>query len=217
MKKILLLSTLIVFIFTGCSKPKETDTNANVVTNEDHAIQDISEEDAKVDPELITPTYDDAIKSNDETETIEGTFGGSPVIWHTIKIDDVEYYYVETEAIEGNRSSEINQTPASFAIVGSNYTLKSGIEVGMRSDEVLSKYPDLVRTEFNEKYNDSNTNNACLDWNGAAYPEKWKSQYDYGLMANVDNGIDDDLPKYLVLLSKDEKVVAITFMYPTAS
>lgn len=36
-------------------------------------------------------------------------------------------------------------------------------------------------------------------------------------MANVDNGIDDDLPQYLVLLIKDEKVVAITFMYPTAS
>lgn len=217
MKKLLLISSLVVFIITGCGKSKETDTKFKDITNEEHAIQNITEEDAMMTPEIIILTYDNAIKLHNESDTIEGTFAGSPVIWHTIKVDDVEYHYVEFKASDKEKSSEVDQTPISYTIVGSDYSLKCGIKVGMSSDEVLSIYPDLVRTELDGKYEDNNTNNSYFDFNGAAYPENWETQFDYGLMANVDNGLDDDLPQYLVLLINDDKVTAITFMYPTAS
>lgn len=217
MKKLLVISTLIVFIFTGCSKSKETESNSNVITNEAQAIQEVSEDDVKTNPELPILTYNDALKLNNEAEQIEGTFGGSPVIWHTIKVDGVEYHYIEDESTNDNSSSNIDQDPVSTTIIGSEYTLNCELKVGMSSDEVLSKYPNLVRTELNEKFEDDNTNTSSLGWNGAAYPENWETQFDYGLMADIDNGKNDDLPQYLVLLIKDEKVAAITFMYPTAN
>lgn len=171
MRKLLVLSAVVVFIFTGCSKPKEIDTKANDLMNKKHAIQDISEEDVKINPEVIILTYNDAIKRNSESETLEGTYGGSPVIWHSIKVDDVEYHYVEMETTEDESSSGVDQTPVSYSVVGSDYSLNCGIEVGMTSNEVLSQYPDLVRSELDNKYEDNNTTNSSLGFNGAAYLE----------------------------------------------
>ena len=77
----------------------------------------------------------------------------------------------------------------------------------MTKDEVLEICPNMRTIGFETE--------GFPVWNGIAYPEHWTDAFDSILIANIEDGIDD-LPIYLALMMKDDKVLAITKYEPTA-
>ena len=54
-----------------------------------------------------------------------------------------------------------------------------------------------------------------MRWNRTAYPQNWTDEFDYMLVAEIEDNIDN-LPQVLALMIKGESVQAITIYAPTA-
>lgn len=59
---------------------------------------------------------------------------------------------------------------------------------------------------------------ASFDYGGTDYrwSDQFADQFDHLMIAEIGQGSDDELPLYLALIIKDQKVAAITFYHPTA-
>ncbi len=107
--------------------------------------------------------------------------------------------------------------------------MEAGLFVGMKKDEILSKYPNMAMIGF-DGTTTKNGISGHQGWNGNNYPRSyvgmddeweyagrdyaWTDQFDYALIGDIDDA--EDLPKYIGLLVKNDSVAAITFYYPTA-
>lgn len=186
----------------------------------DYEIVNIPEEDLAIIPELVIMIYEEAMEAGGkEIKAENGTFLACEVIWHTVCVDGIEYYFYEYILEDG--TSQLEPYASNYSIVGSQYSLKCGISIGDTAKEVIKKYPDLAKTDLSEEKRGYVEKYSCWGFNPVTYPNNWADQFDYALMANVifDPGtrVTGELPEYLALMIKDEKVAAITFFYPTAS
>jgi len=129
-----------------------------------------------------------------------------------------------------------------YAIISDEYSLANGITVGMTEDEILKSYPNMAVIDFDNNYVYKEII-GHQGWNGTAYPSSyigtdsdwdyngedyyWTNQFDYVMIANINDPhrgnspvnlavTHDKLPVYLALFIKDNVIKAITFYYPTA-
>ncbi len=170
----------------------------------------IPEEQLIVTPAPLIESYDEVISSggtlvDSQVGTASGLMFG---VWHIIQKNGIEYYFLEQT--EENLPSIIHQDAFNFSIVSDEYELACGIKVGMTTDEVLNMYPDMFIEKISPSYD-------MTFFNFGTYPNEYLvSNYDEIIIIDKDNGIADDFPEYLGLFVKDNKIVAITFYYPTA-
>ncbi len=202
LKKSVVFLLTSILLLTGCGQAQKK-------------IMAISEADAAIIPAPVNLTYTDIMSSGGELWDLEvGTFGGAMVVWHTVRHEGIEYYFYE---LTGDYDpAQMVQDAASFSIIGEEYKLSCGLGIKDSVDDILSKYPNLARTDFSDQEMGYIEKYSCYGFNKFSYPGEWTKQFDYALMADVDNGTNDDLPQYLALMIKNEEVVAITFFYPTA-
>lgn len=211
MKKRILAVTLLLAIISlgGCGK------NASGGEGQKSMIENIPAEEISFVPEWKELAYDEALAVGGEIVNVaEGTFAGSGAVWYTVRAEGMEYYFCEAAVPDG--TSEIWQSAQNYAVVGPEYALKCGIKVGTAVEEVLRMYPDMAETDLSDGESSRLEQYGCYGFHeGAGYPNGWKGQFDSALLANV--GYGEELPLYLALMIKEDKVAAITFYHPTAN
>lgn len=149
---------------------------------------DISPEDAEVVPAVRELDFETKIWAYEEGA------------WHSVMQDGVEYMY-------GTNPSEGDYAFFSWALRDGSHVLANGLRVGMTEDEVLLTCPSMVRIGFGGE--------GYPAWNGKCYPPAWTDEFDYMLVANIEDN-EDNLPEFLGLMIKNREVCAITKYKPTA-
>lgn len=212
---------LIAILCAGCSGNVQTTTE-----NEPAMIQIFTESDVTVFPAIEEYDFQTA-KAQGLTREIRGMLPGAVEgVWFIASIDGVEYYYGKYDQRDSEEADYFG-----YAIFSNEYSLQNGIAVGMTTDEVLGKYPDMAVMDFDGSYLDKEVT-GHLGWNPIAYPRSyigmdeewdyagkdyyWSEQFDYVMIADIDLDVEDTLPVYLALMIKDNAVAAITFYCPTA-
>lgn len=212
MKKRILAVTLFLTMIclAGCGKK---DTSGG--DGQKSMIETIPADEITFVPDWKALTYDEALDVGGEvTDVTEGTFAGSGAVWYTVRAEGTEYFFREVTA--PGETPALSRTAENYAVVGSEYALKCGIKVGTAVEEVLRMYPDMAETDLSDGESSWLDKYACYGFHeGAGYPNGWKGQFDSALLANVEYG--EELPLYLALMIKEDKVAAITFYYPTAN
>ncbi len=211
---VILLMVIAVFSTIAYSSKEDTAREERVY------IQNFSQEDMVVIPEVMVYTYEEAITLGTATEYRDVLPGASEGTWYVIEIEGIEYYY-------GRYDFELWEQPhlvgAAYSIVGENYTLANGLKVGMTEEEVLQQFPNMAVVDFegNHVYEKVWGHQG---WNIGHYPEagpgegqdyKWTDQFAYVMLGNVEQE-EDALPVFVGLMVKDKVVKAITFHCPTA-
>lgn len=139
----------------------------------------------------------------DTTLEEEGLGGHLPGLgegtWYGINVDGIYYIYGYYREID--RADFFT-----YIITDEKYELGNGLKVGLERGEALTLCPELLDVELTLD---------DLYWNGICYPACWIDQFDYALVVDLENNMDD-LPVFLALFMKEEKVVAISPYYPTA-
>ena len=200
--------------------------HGNANENEPATIQTFTESDVAVTS--VIEEYDfTTAKDRGSMQQIRGMLPGtSEGVWYIASIDGVEYYYGKYDQKDAEEAEYFG-----YAIFSSSYSLQNGISVGMTMDEVLEKYPDMAVMNFDGSYLDKEVT-GHQGWNPAAYPRsyvgmdedwdyagkdyEWSDRFDCIMIADIDLGAEDTLPRYLALMIKDHAVAAITFYCPTA-
>ena len=119
--------------------------------------------------------------------------------WYGIDVDGISYIY--------GYYSEIDRADFfTYIITDEKHELGNGLKIGLSKEDALDLCPELLEVELTVD---------DMHWNGICYPACWTEQFEYALVVDLENGIDD-LPVYLALFMQDEKVVAISPYYPTA-
>ncbi len=119
--------------------------------------------------------------------------------WYGIDVDGISYIY--------GYYSEIDRADFfTYIITDGKYELGNGLKVGLSKEDALGLCPELLEVELTPE---------DIYWNGICYPACWTEAFDYALVVDLENHLDD-LPVYLALFMKDEKVVGISPYYPTA-
>lgn len=132
-----------------------------------------------------------------------GTLPGSDEgYWYSVMTDGVEYLYGKYDY-----DKEGNYQLFSWALRDASHKLANGLKVGITKEEALKLCPNLVRIEFDRE--------GVVRWNRTAYPQNWTDEFDYMLVAEIEDNIDN-LPQVLALMIKGESVQAITIYAPTA-
>ncbi len=172
-------------------------------------MQSIPEEGLLGDVIMENPEFDtllaqgEVVLQLDSSYEEEGLGGLLPGLgqgtWYGIDVDGIAYIY--------GYYSEIDRTDYfTFIITDEKYELGNGLKVGLSKEEALKMCPELLEVELSVD---------DMYWNGICYPECWVEQFEYALVVDMENGVDD-LPVYLALFMKDDAVVAISPYYPTA-
>ncbi len=217
---------LCMILFAGCGdieSPIQGDEEMST-QKEPVSIQRLMPEDVTVNPEIATYDYESACKVG-EVKQLRGVLPGTGEgIWYTITIDGVEYYYARYDEIPDRVEL------MGYSVTSGKYSLVNGISVGMTKTEVLDLCPAMAILDT--EGNAINKVVGHMGWSGIAYPHSpvkmdeewdyggekdyyWVSQFDYIMIADVEQGLDA-LPLYLAIMMKDDKVSAVTFYCPTA-
>lgn len=166
---------------------------------------DISPEEAAVIPEVGMLSYEDAVRRGTVREYDRETGGTLPGlglgVWYSVEVDGIEYLYGRYDHDEENCSL------FSWALRDDSHVLANGIRVGMTAEEVLAACPDMVRIGFDGE--------GYPAWNRSGYPKCWTDAFDDMLIADIEDN-EDNLPIFLALMLKEDRVVAITKYVPTA-
>lgn len=187
-------------------------------------IHVFTQEDMIVAPEIKEYSFAAAQEAG-TVKKVQGILPGTAEgTWYIFEANGIEYYYGKYDTTE-------ETTLWGYSIISGQYSLANGLSVGMTKDEVLSEYPDMAIVEF-DGITTKNGITGHQGWNGAAYPRSyigmdseweyggkdyaWTDQFEYVMIADIDLGEPDTLPKYLGLLMENDTVAAITFYYPTA-
>lgn len=149
---------------------------------------DISPEDAEVMPAVQELDFETKIWQYEDDA------------WYRVVQDGVEYMY-------GTNPSEGEYVFSSWALRDGSHVLANGLRVGMTEDEALLICPSMVRIGFGGE--------GYPAWNGKCYPPAWTDEFDYMLVANIEDN-EDNLPEFLGLMIKNREVRAITKYKPTA-
>lgn len=212
---------LIAILCAGCSGNVQGTTE-----NEPAMIRNFTESDVTVFPAIEEYDFQTA-KDKGSMQELRGMLPGAVEgVWCIASVDGVEYYYGKYDQKDSEEADYFG-----YAIFSNEYSLQNGIAVGMTTDEVLGKYPDMAVMDFDGSYLDKEVT-GHLGWNPIAYPRsyigmdeewdyagkdyKWSDQFDYVMIADIDLDTEDTLPVYLALMIKDNAVAAITFYCPTA-
>ncbi len=194
-------------------------------------------EEMAVIPEVVMYDIEDAYEIGTIHE-IKGEFPGlGKGTWNEVQIEGIEYFYGNDEFEEMDVMILYG-----YAIISDEYSLANGITVGMTEDEILKSYPNMAVIDFDNNYVYKEII-GHQGWNGTAYPSSyigtdsdwdyngedyyWTNQFDYVMIANINDPhrgnspvnlavTHDKLPVYLALFIKDNVIKAITFYYPTA-
>lgn len=201
---------------TGIENLAETPVTIHVFTQEDMIVT----------PEIKEYDFPTAQETG-SVKKVQGMLPGTAEgTWYIIEINGIEYYYGKYDYDTSEKLYFWG-----YSIISDQYSLANGLSVGMTKEEVLSEYPDMAIVEF-DGITTENGVTGYLGWNGAAYPRSymgmdrewdyagkdyaWTDQFEYAMIADIDLGEADTLPKYLGLLMENDTVAAITFYYPTA-
>lgn len=179
------------------------------VTEEQRIMQSIPAEGLWGEGIFEEMTLEDAMETGnivlrlDTTYEEEGLGGLLPGLgqgtWYGVDVDGISYIY--------GHYSEIDRTDYfTYIITDEKYQLGNGLQVGLGKEEALALCPELVEVELTAE---------DRHWNGICYPACWIDQFEYALVVDLENNLDD-LPVYLALFMQEEKVVAISPYYPTA-
>ena len=186
-------------------------------------------EDVTMKPEIQEYGFEDAVQIGEVQKLVGNLPGAALGTWYTVTIDGVEYYYANYDS----RPEEY--TLLGWSVVEDTYELANGLKVGMKEEDVLKRYPNMVTSviDFENHYIYYDESISFMGWHGIAYPlsyagrdsawdyegkeyYSWTDQFDYVMVADIHLNDVDTLPMYLGLLIKDHVVAAITFYYPTA-
>lgn len=185
-----------------------------------------SEDDMLLSPEITEYNFKTAQQTGN-VQKLEGMLPGSDEgTWYIVEIEGIEYYYGKYDEQE-----EKETVLFGYSIISDQYSLANGISVGMTKEELLLDYPDMAVTDFEGNCLGQEVS-GYQGWNGILYPRSyigmdreweyggkdyiWTDQFEYVMIADIDLGESDMLPKYVALLMKDDTVAAITFFNPTA-
>lgn len=189
-------------------------------------IHVFSENDMLVYPEIAEYNYETAQEMGN-VQKLAGILPGTDKgTWYITEIEGIEYYYGKYDTQE-----EKETVLWGYSIISDKYSLENGISVGMTKEGILSNYPDMAVTDFESNHLGQEIS-GYQGWNGISYPRSykgmdsdweyggkdylWTDQFDYVIIADIDLGETDVLPRYLALLMKDDIIAAITFFNPTA-
>lgn len=168
---------------------------------------DITPTAAAVEPMIELFTFSEAARRGNVKEYDNETGGMLPGLgsgmWYSVMVDGVEYIFGKPDEDTLHRGYELY----SWAIWDKSHRLANGIQVGMTRDEALAVCPNMRAIGFETE--------GYPVWNGTAYPEFWTDAFDGILVANIEDGIDN-LPVFLALMMKNDRVLAITKYEPTA-
>lgn len=187
------------------------------------------QEEVAVVPEIQEYSFEDAVQIGEVQKLVGNLPGLGLGTWYTVTVDGVEYYYANYDS----RPEEY--TLFGWSIVRDSHELANGLKVGMKEEDVLKLYPNMITSviDFEDNYIYYDEITSFMGWNGIAYPRSdagrdsdwdyegkeyyhWTDQFDYIMIADINLNDVDTLPIYLGLLIKDHVVAAITFYYPTA-
>ncbi|HKM34773.1 MAG TPA: hypothetical protein VJY54_08530 [Lachnospiraceae bacterium] len=164
-------------------------------------------------PEISDYSSMDLVDIPTETIYENGIFAGSPCSWQAFEENGIYYMFAVFE------EQEIGFTQ--YVILSDEYTAPCGIKVGMSEDEVLNLYPNISVVNFDGEWIAGY--NSSLGFNGSGFPREydidgkrfnWYEQYDHCMLAEVETG--EEMPYYMVMFVKDNKIMGICFEYPTA-
>lgn len=130
--------------------------------------------------------------------------------WYCVTYEGVEYIYGKHDGEWYEAAKGLSHELYSYAIVDENIVLGNGFRVGLSRQEVLDLCPeirDALVTTGGE---------AFTVWNGSGYPDCWAESFDYAMVVEMDDGVNDNLAIYLALLMRDDTVCAITPYAPMA-
>ena len=184
----------------------------------------LQQKDIAVEPQVKDYSFDDA-KHLGEVRKIDGILPGAGMgTWYIANIEGVEYYYGKYDLTE-------NCILYGWSLVDETHELTNGIKLGMSEKDILERLPNMAVVDFNENFVYDEVA-GFMGWNRTAYPRSnvgmdseweyggkdycWTDQFDYIMVADIDQDHSDALPIYLGLLMKDNAVAAITFYNPTA-
>lgn len=241
-QKIIVAIFLLGTMCVGCNANSAEEENplsvgiSTPVPNEGTGIEDMTEtpvrihvfsqEDMIVTPEVKEYDFDTAQETGSVKE-LQGVLPGAALgTWYIIEINGIEYYY-------GKYDDDTSEKMYfwGYSIISDQYSLDNGLSVGMTKEELLSEYPSMAIVDLDENIT-KNGVTGHQGWSGVAYPHSyigmdseweyagkdyvWTDEFDYIMIADIDLGEPDTLPKYLGLLMENDTVAAITFYYPTA-
>lgn len=183
---------------------REPDLTGASVAGTDY---DITPTAAAVEPMIELFTFEEASRRG-KVKAYDDEAGGmlpgmGSGIWYSVMVNGVQYIYGKPDEDTFHSSYELY----SWAIWDESHRLANGIQVGMTRDEVLAICPDMRAIGFGTE--------GYPAWNGTAYPDCWTDAFDGILIANIEDGIEN-LPVYLALMMKDDRVLAITKYDPNA-
>lgn len=188
----------------GSQYVREADLSGFTAAGTDY---DITPTAAAVEPMIELFSFSEAARRGDVREYDDGTGGMLPGLgsgkWYSVMVDGVEYIYGKFDEDTFHRGYELY----SWAIWDKSHRLANGIQVGMTRDEVLAVCPNMRAIGFGTE--------GYPVWNGTAYPDFWTDAFDGILVANIEDGTDN-LPVFLALMMKGDRVLAITKYEPTA-
>ncbi len=203
------------------AEAKVTDENEQPVQ-----VHVFSQEDMNVVPTVAEYRFESAQEIG-TVQKLDGILPGSDEgTWYIVEIDGIEYYYGKY-----NKQETDETTLLGYSIISDKYSLANGISVGMTKEEILSAYPDMAVTDFEDNPLEKEVN-GYQGWNGISYPRSyvgmdsdweyegkdyfWTEQFEYVMVADIALGEPDMPPRYVALLMAGDTVSAITFYCPTA-
>lgn len=207
----------------GMIIPKQSDADND---KQPVLIHVFSEDDMLVYPEIAEYNFETAQEMGNVQKLAGILPGANEGTWYITEIEGIEYYYGKYDTQEEKETVLLG-----YSIISDKYSLENGISVGMTKEEILSNYPDMAVTDFEGNHLGQEIS-GYQGWNGISYPRSykgmdsdweyggkdylWTDQFDYVIIADIDLGESDVLPRYLALLMKDDIIAAITFFNPTA-
>lgn len=187
---------------------REPDLTGASVAGTDY---DITPTAAAVEPMIELFTFEEASRRG-KVKAYDDEAGGmlpgmGSGIWYSVMVNGVQYIYGKLSGKPDEDTFHSSYELYSWAIWDKSHRLANGIQVGMTRDEVLAICPNMRAIGFETE--------GYPAWNGTAYPDCWTDAFDGILIANIEDGIEN-LPVYLALMMKDDRVLAITKYEPTA-
>ncbi len=161
----------------------------------------IPEAELGLDDFAVWMRYEEAIEKGEMVEYPGTLPGAAEGVWCCVTVDGVEYIY-------GRYDEQERYELYAYAIVGEACILGNGLQVGLTREEVLKLCQGIADAKLKEE------DGYDLIWSSGCYPIEWEEKYDYAMILDVDDGVENNKMTYLALMMKENKVCAMTPYVP---